>query len=95
MGPSALGYGSCGIVSAPIRFSIRAFLITKKIIAGVFSLIAGTISLITQIILYVWLEESNSVRITLTILTVFAVLPLVHLIPFPSRGAKRHSIVSS
>jgi len=60
-----------------------------------FSLLAGTISLITQLLLYVWLEESNSVRITLTILTVFAVLPLVHLIPFPSRGGKRHSMVSS
>lgn len=60
----------------------------------VVSLIAGIISLITQLLIYIWLEESNSVRITLSILTVFAILPLVHLIPFPSRCGKRRSIVS-
>ncbi|KAI9463947.1 hypothetical protein BJY52DRAFT_876594 [Lactarius psammicola] len=60
----------------------------------VFSLVAGTVSLITQVHLYVWLEEPNSVRITVSIITVFVVLPLVHLIPLPS-GSKRHSIVGS
>ncbi|KAN0132151.1 hypothetical protein V8E53_009917 [Lactarius tabidus] len=60
----------------------------------VFSLIAGIVSLITQILIYIWLEESNSVRITLSILTVFAILPLVHLIPIPARCGKRRSIVS-
>jgi uncharacterized membrane protein YagU involved in acid resistance len=48
-----------------------------------FSLIAGTISLITQLLLYIWLEESNSVRITLTFISLFAVLPLLHLVPRP------------
>ncbi|KAI9463950.1 hypothetical protein BJY52DRAFT_876783 [Lactarius psammicola] len=60
-----------------------------------FSLIAGTISLITQALLYVWLEEPNSVRITVSIITVFVVLPLVHLIPLPLGSGKRHSTVGS
>ncbi|KAH9056289.1 hypothetical protein EDB87DRAFT_1258240 [Lactarius vividus] len=60
-----------------------------------FSLVAGIISFITQILIYVWLEESKSVRITLTVITVFAVLPLVHLIPFPPGRGKRHSFVSA
>ncbi|KAF8263380.1 hypothetical protein EI94DRAFT_593075 [Lactarius quietus] len=42
-----------------------------------FSLIAGTVSFITQVLLYVWLEEPNSVRIVVSIITVFVVLPLV------------------
>ena len=62
-------------------------------IAGVFSLIAATVSLITQVLLYVWLEEPNSVRITVSIITVFVVLPLVLLIPLPLRSDKHHSIV--
>ncbi|KAI0300710.1 hypothetical protein B0F90DRAFT_1668248 [Multifurca ochricompacta] len=60
-----------------------------------FSLIAGTISLITQILLYVWLEESNSVKITLTFITLFAVLPLLHLIPHSPSKKKPHSTVAS
>ncbi|KAH9030492.1 hypothetical protein EDB85DRAFT_1425799 [Lactarius pseudohatsudake] len=55
----------------------------------VFSLIAGMASLIIQVLLYVWLEEPNSVRITVSIITVFVVLPLVHIIPHPSG----HSVV--
>ncbi|KAH9169364.1 hypothetical protein EDB89DRAFT_2073054 [Lactarius sanguifluus] len=55
-----------------------------------FSLVAGVASLITQVLLYVWLEEPNSVRITVSIIAVFIVLPLVHLIvPLPSG----HSVV--
>jgi len=56
-----------------------------------FSLIAGIISLITQLLLYIWLEESNSVRITLTFISLFAVLPLLYLAPRPqgnSAGTK-------
>ena len=59
-------------------------------ITGLFSLIAGTVSFITQVLLYVWLEESNSVRIIVSIITVFVVLPLVSLIPFLFGSSKRH-----
>jgi len=55
---------------------------------GLFSLVAGTISLITQLLLYVWLEESDSVRITLTFISLFAVLPLFHLVPRPQGSGK-------
>jgi hypothetical protein len=53
-----------------------------------FSLVAGTISLITQVLLYVWMEESNSVRVTFTFVTLFAVLPLLHLVPRPKASNK-------
>ncbi|KAH9023324.1 hypothetical protein EDB85DRAFT_1870811, partial [Lactarius pseudohatsudake] len=43
----------------------------------------------SRVLLYVWLEEPNSVRITVSIITVFVVLPLVHIIPHPSG----HSVV--
>jgi len=48
-----------------------------------FSLAAGIISLITQLLLYIWLEESDSVRITITFISLFAVVPLLHLVPRP------------
>ncbi|KAH9018217.1 hypothetical protein EDB83DRAFT_2320969 [Lactarius deliciosus] len=53
-----------------------------------FSLIAGTVSLIIQLLVYVWLEESKPVRIALTVIVAFAVLPLVHLIPLSSGRGK-------
>ena len=55
--------------------------ISCGISSGLFSLVASTISLITQLLLYIWLEESDSVRITLTFISLFAVLPLLHLVP--------------
>jgi len=60
-----------------------------------FSLIGGTIFPIVQLLLYVWLEESNFVRITLSVIAVFAALPItVFLIPLPSGNGKRHNIVA-
>ena len=63
-------------------------------IAGVLSLIGGIILPVAQVLLYVWLEESNVVRITLSIITLFAMLPMVFLL-FPSDNSKRHNIVST
>ena len=54
---------------------------------GLFSLIAAASSLITQMLLYTWPEESNSVRITLTFITLFSVMPLLHLVPRPKGGS--------
>ena len=54
---------------------------------GLFSLIAAASSLITQMLLYSWPEESNSVRITLTFITLFSVMPLLHLVPRPKGGS--------
>ncbi|KAH9053591.1 hypothetical protein EDB87DRAFT_209974 [Lactarius vividus] len=56
----------------------------------VFSIIAATVSLMTQVLLYLWLEEPNSIRITVSIVMVFVVLPLMHLIPFPLGCGNRH-----
>ncbi|KAH9037759.1 hypothetical protein EDB84DRAFT_1560513 [Lactarius hengduanensis] len=50
----------------------------------VLSLIGATILPIAQVLFYVWLEESNSVRITVSIIAVFAALPIVFLIALPS-----------
>ncbi|KAI0247275.1 hypothetical protein BJV78DRAFT_1133637, partial [Lactifluus subvellereus] len=79
------------------QYSHRRFvpLSHHKTIVGLFSLIAGTISLLTQVLLYVWLEESNSVKITVSFIALFTVLPLLHLIPRPGSSNKRQSIISS
>ncbi|KAF8265864.1 hypothetical protein EI94DRAFT_263494 [Lactarius quietus] len=47
----------------------------------IFSLAAGIVLPVTQVLVYVWLEESNFVKITLSIITVFSVLPSLYLIP--------------
>ncbi|KAI0298222.1 hypothetical protein BC826DRAFT_998611 [Russula brevipes] len=60
-----------------------------------FSLVAGTVSLITQVLLYVWMEESNSVRVTFTFVTLFAVLPLLHLVPRPKASNKSNNSIGS
>ncbi|KAN0135058.1 hypothetical protein V8E53_006949 [Lactarius tabidus] len=60
-----------------------------------FSLVAGIIFPIAQVFLYVWLEESNIVRITLSIITVVTLLPSMYLIPLLGGNGKRDSIVSA
>ncbi|KAH9049832.1 hypothetical protein EDB83DRAFT_2226738 [Lactarius deliciosus] len=59
------------------------------------SLIAGTVSLIIQVLVYIWLEESKPIRIALTVIVVFAVLPLVHLMPLSSGRGKHYCFVST
>ncbi|KAI9435123.1 hypothetical protein H4582DRAFT_1973032 [Lactarius indigo] len=59
------------------------------------SLIGATILPIAQVLLYVWLEESNSVRIAVSVITMFAALPMVFFIPLPSSKGKRHSTFST
>jgi len=56
-----------------------------------FSLGAGIVLPIAQVLLYVWLEEPNTVGITLSIITLFAVLPSVCLISLTSRNGRRNS----
>jgi hypothetical protein len=74
--------------SLQCSFFMRMFILTYPVgcggvLLGLFSLVAGTISLLTQLLLYIWLEEPDSVRITLTFISLFAVLPLLHLVPLP------------
>jgi len=61
----------------------------------IISLIGGITLPIAQVLLFVWFEESNAVRISLSIITVFAALPLVtvSLTPLPSGSDRRHSII--
>ena len=44
------------------------------------SVIAGTLSLVAQVLLYGWLEESIFVRVTLSVILAFAVLFLEYVI---------------
>ncbi|KAH8979327.1 hypothetical protein EDB83DRAFT_2327166 [Lactarius deliciosus] len=59
------------------------------------SLVGSTTLPIAQVLFYVWLEESNSVRITLSILAVYAALPVVFLIALPSCNSKsqKHQVL--
>ncbi|KAI0067481.1 hypothetical protein BV25DRAFT_1107118 [Artomyces pyxidatus] len=59
-----------------------------------FTLIAALICVVVQILLYVWLEESVAVRVTVLCVGVFGILPLLHFLPHTS-GSKRNSFVVS
>jgi hypothetical protein len=66
-------------------------------IIGLFSLIAAIACLVTQILIYVWIEETLSVQITVSCVAGFGVLPLLHFLPIvisPS-SSRRSSIVRS
>jgi len=52
----------------------------------VFTVIAGTVLPIVQLLLYVWLEELTFVGITVSVIAAFATLPAVFLIPLASSG---------
>ena len=62
---------------------------------GILSLFGSIILPIAQVLLYVWFEESNAVRISLSIITVFAALPLVTVScrRLPSGNGGHHSII--
>ena len=89
-----LGFGSCFTVSVN-TFTLNICAPHRKTIVGLFSLVAGTISLLTQVLLYVWLEESNSVKITVSCIALFTVLPLLHLVPYPWPSKKKHQSTPS
>ncbi|KAN0135052.1 hypothetical protein V8E53_006943, partial [Lactarius tabidus] len=59
----------------------------------VLSVIGGIVLPAVQVLLYVWLEESNAVRFTLSIITLFAMLPIVFVL-LPSPCSDKHSSVS-
>ncbi|KAH9980254.1 hypothetical protein BGW80DRAFT_1454755 [Lactifluus volemus] len=67
----------------------------SPIIVGLFSLIAGIVSLLAQVLLYVMLEESHAAKITLSVVGLYAVLPLLHFIPRPWGSNRRNNIVNS
>ncbi|KAH9056301.1 hypothetical protein EDB87DRAFT_1637698 [Lactarius vividus] len=77
-----------GKTSTQIPQALRGYeawpLLTWVAFHWVLSLIGATILPIAQVLFYVWLEEPNSVRITLSIITVFAALPMVFLVALPS-----------
>ncbi|KAH8986904.1 hypothetical protein EDB92DRAFT_1222750 [Lactarius akahatsu] len=61
-----------------------------------FSLTAGVACLVTQILIYVWIEEPLSVQITVSCVAGFGVLPLLHFIPMAvSPSSRRSSVVRS
>jgi len=56
-----------------------------------FSLAAGVACLVTQILIYVWIEEPLSVQITVSCVAGFGVLPLLHFIPMAVSPSSRRS----
>ncbi|KAI0259384.1 hypothetical protein BC834DRAFT_635958 [Gloeopeniophorella convolvens] len=57
-----------------------------------FSLMAAVACLVTQILIYVWIEESLSVQITVSCVACFGILPLLHFVPM-TRSNRRSSII--
>jgi hypothetical protein len=47
------------------------------LLLGVFSYLAGIWCMILQVLTYIWLQESAPIRITMTSLAGFSILPLV------------------
>ncbi|KAI0341235.1 hypothetical protein BDW22DRAFT_338892 [Trametopsis cervina] len=45
------------------------------------TMLAMTFSILTQILLYIWLQESRSIQITATIVVAFSAAPLLYFIP--------------
>lgn len=63
------------------------------LLTGLFSLAAGVACFVTQILIYVWIEETLSVQITASCVAGFGVLPLLHFIPMAVSPASRRSSV--
>jgi hypothetical protein len=78
-----------------LHSSCRGVSPSSSQIVGLFSLIAGIVSLLAQVLLYVMLEESPAAKITLSVVGLYAVLPLLHLIPRPWGSNRRNNIVNS
>ncbi|KAI0048488.1 hypothetical protein FA95DRAFT_1490826, partial [Auriscalpium vulgare] len=56
------------------------------------TLLLAVLCMIAQVALYVWLQESLAVKVTVVVVGVFGILPLLHFIP-AIRGARRDSII--
>ncbi|KAI0263579.1 hypothetical protein BC834DRAFT_971263 [Gloeopeniophorella convolvens] len=46
-----------------------------------FTLVVSVLSLLVQIMLYIWLQEKNAMKVTISIASVFGMLPLLHFLP--------------
>ena len=53
-----------------------------------FTLIASVLCLPVQIFLYIWMFERDFIRAAVSVAGVFAMLPLLHFLPIPSRNMR-------
>ena len=73
------------------------FAFATECLTGLFSLTAGVACFVTQILIYIWIEEPLSVQVMASCVAGFGVLPLLHFIPMavsPS-PSRRSSVVRS
>lgn len=82
---------------AAVIHSLNYVPLTGTQLTGLFSLVADTISLFTQLPQvhpHVWLEVSNLVKFILLLIALFALLPLLRFLPhglsFMSRDKRWH-----
>ncbi|KAI0300019.1 hypothetical protein B0F90DRAFT_1817817 [Multifurca ochricompacta] len=48
-----------------------------------FTLVISVLCLPAQILLYIWMQERDGIRVTVSVAGVFAMLPLLHFLPIP------------
>ena len=53
-----------------------------------FTLIASVLCLPAQIFMYIWMFERDFIRAAVSVAGVFAMLPLLHFLPIPSRSMR-------
>lgn len=56
--------------------------LTGPLLPGLSTLILSVLCLQAQIFLYIWVEERDGIRTTVSVAGVFAMLPLLHFLPF-------------
>ena len=55
-------------------------------LAGLFTLVISVLCLPAQILLYIWTQEKCAIRAAVSVAGVFAMLPILHFLPFFQRG---------
>src|ERR1700730_3224037 len=53
-----------------------------------FTLIVSLLCLPAQIFMYIWVFERDFIRVAVSVAGVFAMLPLLHFLPIPSRSMR-------
>jgi hypothetical protein len=61
---------------------------TNYVFPVLFTLIASVLCLPAQIFMYIWMFERDFIRAAVSVAGVFAMLPLLHFLPIPSRSMR-------
>lgn len=69
-----------GHVALSVHHYIRAHPLTRSLL-GLFSIIAGTVAFVAQLVIYVCATQQMSIKVVAVLLATFTLLPLLHFLP--------------